>query len=126
MFWGGLGGAVFGWAGWHVRQWLASARPVNSQGLPYPDVDVPGYGKVPFPKEPYTPNNTHMRPSFNYSYRQQFRAWWTGQGRPWPNGTVNVHHIKPLQFGGTNAFDNLVPLKESVHKLFNSWWRNFP
>ena len=23
MFWGGVGGAAFGWAGWHVRQWLA-------------------------------------------------------------------------------------------------------
>jgi RHS repeat-associated protein len=24
MFWGGLGGAAFGWAGWHVRQWWTS------------------------------------------------------------------------------------------------------
>jgi len=122
---GALGGALAGGVGYGIRQWAASARPVNSRGVPYPDVDVPGYGKVPFPKGPYTPNNTQMRTSFHSSYRQQFKSWWIGQGRPWPNALVNIHHIKPLQFGGTNTFDNLIPLEKPIHDLFTNWWRYF-
>jgi hypothetical protein len=40
---------------------------LNSKGNPYPDVTVDGYGKVPFPDGPYTPNNSaSLRPEFNW------------------------------------------------------------
>jgi hypothetical protein len=49
----------------------------------------------------------------------EFKEWWINQGREWPNGNVNIHHIKPLSKGGTNSFENLVPLfnKRNVNHL---------
>jgi RHS repeat-associated protein len=99
--------------------------PVNSKGVKYPDIEVAGYGRVPFPDTPYSPNNTYLRGQFTYTYKQQFKQWWADQGRPWPEGIVNIHHIKPLQFGGTNAFENLVPLSYNIHIEFTTWWQYF-
>jgi hypothetical protein len=36
MFWGGLGGAAFGWTGWHVRQWWLSRS--TSPGINLRDI----------------------------------------------------------------------------------------
>lgn len=101
---------------------------VNSKGDPYPNVQVEGYGKVPLPDGPYTPNNSKLlRPQFTASFKNQFKEWWTSQGRPWPEGNVNIHHIKPLSKGGDNSFENLVPLiQPDEHQPFTNWWRNFP
>jgi len=103
----------------------------NSKGVPYPQVHVRGYGLVPFPKGPFLPNNSKvLRSSFTAQYKLQFKEWWIGQGRPWPivpqGSTLNIHHIKPLSHGGTNTFDNLVPLiQPQEHQPFTNWWRNF-
>jgi hypothetical protein len=32
---------------------------------------------------------------------------------------VNLHHIKPLRYGGSNAFDNLMPILQSIHSRYN-------
>jgi hypothetical protein len=104
---------------------------LNSKGVLYPKVSVEGYGEIPFPKGPYTPNNSSLlRPSFTDSYKLKFKDWWIKQGKPWPEtpmGTkINIHHIKPLGHGGTNAFDNLVPLIQPIeHQPFTSWWASF-
>ena len=83
---------------------------------------------VSFPEGPYTPNNSAtLRSSFNDAYKKAFKEWWIGQGREWPEGTVNIHHIKPLSRGGTNAFENLVPLVQpNEHQPFTNWWLTYP
>jgi RHS repeat-associated protein len=107
------------------------APPQNGNGVTYPSVSVEGYGEVPFPEGPYTPNNSAaLRPSFTPSYKLQFKEWWIKQGRPWPSTPVgsfiNIHHIKPLSKGGTNAFENLVPLVQpEQHQPFTNWWRSY-
>ncbi len=110
------------WLKWSNAKSTISA---NSRGTPYPDVNVRGYGKILFPEGPYTPNNTALRSSFTNSYKGQFKAWWIKNGRLWPTGSVEIHHIKPLQFGGTNAFENLVPLSPPTHLRFTLWWKFF-
>jgi hypothetical protein len=103
-----------------------STPVVNSKGVPYPDVEVPGYGKIPFPEGPYTPNNAAtLRTPFNQSVRAEFKNWWLEQGRPLPNGPIEIHHIQPLQYGGNNSFLNLVPLSPQVHREFTTWWMTF-
>jgi len=103
----------------------------NSKGVPYPKVIVEGFGEVPFPKGPFTPNNSQvLRSQFTPKLKGEFKNWWIEQGRPWPNvpegSTVNIHHIKPLSHGGTNSFDNLVPLiQPQEHQPFTNWWRGF-
>lgn len=103
-------------------------RPVNSKGVPYPKVKVEGYGEVPFPDGPYTPNNSkNLRSDFTDAYKKDFKTWWIDQGRPWPEGNVNIHHIKPLSKGGDNSFDNLLPLiQPEQHQPFTNWWRSYP
>ncbi len=110
---------------------IAGDYITNSKNTPYPKVVVEGYGEVPFPQGPYTPNNSSvLRTSFTAKYKADFKEWWISQGRPWPQvpegSTLNIHHIKPLAQGGTNAFDNLVPLVQpEQHQPFTNWWRGF-
>ncbi|MGJ1235344.1 MULTISPECIES: RHS repeat-associated core domain-containing protein [Sphingobacterium] len=110
---------------------IAGNYITNSKNTPYPKVVVEGYGEVPFPEGPYTPNNSSvLRGSFTAKYKADFKEWWISQGRPWPQvpegSTLNIHHIKPLAQGGTNAFDNLVPLVQpEQHQPFTNWWRGF-
>lgn len=104
---------------------------LNSRGIPYPQVEIEGYGTVPFPKGPYTPNNSLLlRSDFTAAYKAEFKEWWLKQGYEWPTApegsTINIHHIKPLSKGGTNAFDNLVPLVQpEEHQPFTNWWRSY-
>ncbi len=99
----------------------------NAKGVEYPKISVAGYGEVPFPEGPYVPNNsTILRPSFTRAYKEAFKEWWISQGHPWPEGNINIHHIKPLSKGGTNDFSNLVPLiQPEEHQPFTNWWRSF-
>ncbi len=99
----------------------------NTKGISYPKVNVEGYGEVPFPEGPFTPNNTLTRGTeFTPKFKTDFKSWWQSKNRPWPAGSVEIHHIKPLAHGGTNTFENLVPLITPEHLKFTSWWRNYP
>lgn len=103
----------------------------NAKGAAYPKVVVEGFGEVPFPKGPFTPNNSQvLRSQFTPKLKADFKDWWIQQGRPWPNvpegSTLNIHHIQPLGHGGTNSFNNLVPLiQPQQHQPFTNWWRGF-
>lgn len=127
----GIGGAIeLAGIGLGIKSYLGSRAPViptNGKGLPYPQVNVKGYGNVPFPDGPFTPNNSKiLRSQFTPGLKKEFKNWWTNMGRPWPEGNVNIHHIKPLSKGGGNSFDNLVPLiQPEQHQPFTNWWRSF-
>jgi hypothetical protein len=41
------------------------------------------------------------------------------EGKAW-----EVHHRKPLDFGGDNEAANLIPIEKSVHKELTGWWRS--
>ncbi len=107
------------------------AEVLNSRGEAYPKVIVEGYGEIPFPKGPFTPNNSQiLRKKFTPGLKDNFKKWWIQQGRAWPDvpegSTLNIHHIKPLSRGGTNSFDNLVPLiHPEQHQPFTNWWRRY-
>lgn len=54
---------------------------------------------------------------------------WYNRGYATPEGgwqNYDIHHIIPREYGGTNDFNNLVPVERGVHQTeFNSWWRNY-
>jgi RHS repeat-associated protein len=104
------------------------ARPVNRAGVPYPKQHVQGYGEVPFPDGPIAPTSPGpMRAQFTQAYRMQYRAWWYGEYGWYPSPDMyQIHHILPLARGGTNAFENLVPLTGPAHSPFTSWWVTYP
>jgi Domain of unknown function (DUF4157) len=35
-----------------------------------------------------------------------------------------VHHVKPVFMGGTNASENLFPLPKRVHQKYTNWWND--
>jgi len=38
----------------------------------------------------------------------------------------DIHHIIPREYGGTNVFDNLVPVLREIHQQeLNTWWRGY-
>lgn len=43
--------------------------------------------------------------------------WPTENGKAW-----EVHHNKPVSYGGHSKIANLTPLPSTVHRLFTSWW----
>jgi hypothetical protein len=60
--------------------------------------------------------------------RARFIKEWHDKGYATPEGgwdQYDVHHIKPRAYGGTNDFDNLVPVKRSDHELFNRYWERY-
>lgn len=60
--------------------------------------------------------------------RGEFIAEWHRRGYSTPRGgwaEYDVHHIKPLEYGGQNDFWNLTPIPPQTHKDFNAFWRNF-
>ncbi|ARC58673.1 HNH endonuclease signature motif containing protein [Bacillus licheniformis] len=58
--------------------------------------------------------------------RNKFITWYTKQyGNPkWNWSDYEIHHVIPLQYGGSNHMSNLFPLQKDVHKKVTRWWRN--
>ena len=36
-----------------------------------------------------------------------------------------IHHIIPIQYGGTNVNSNLIALPTTTHKKYSAWWINY-
>jgi hypothetical protein len=106
--------------------------PSNKTGQTYPDWLDPRTGQpVAFPPPPLTVVPLEKRTPYDSSYdRAKFIKEWHDRGyaRPpggWAGTNVQVHHIKPLELGGTNDFWNMVPLPIDVHKVFTRYWRSY-
>jgi RHS repeat-associated protein len=117
-----------------LGQMVPMTPPVNSRGEPYPEVEVEGYGKVPFPNGPITVTDPQpLRDEYTSELRKEFRDQWYDKYGWYPSSDkYEIHHIKPLSRGGANDFDNLVPLKietedqEEQHQQFTNWWHDYP
>ncbi|NJL55550.1 hypothetical protein HC928_10395 [bacterium] len=103
----------------------------NSLNIPYPNyVDPRTNKRVPFPDNPINRVPKDQRANWDSSSeRERFIRKWQRDGYPRPQGgwgEYDLHHILPQEFGGTNDFWNLVPVRRSFHQtLFNPWWANF-
>jgi hypothetical protein len=57
-------------------------------------------------------------PEFRKAYAKAGNTWPVdANGNPW-----EIHHIKPLAFGGTNEIENFVALERAVHRDLTTWW----
>lgn len=52
---------------------------------------------------------------FNATYGTQSADWWSAR---------QIHHIRPRIYGGTDDFNNLLPVPNANHYLITSWFRN--
>ncbi len=61
--------------------------------------------------------------------RAELIAEWHRRGFPKPEGgwdKYDIHHIRPREYGGTNDFGNLVPVRRDIHQqLLNPWWQGY-
>ncbi|MDE1526270.1 HNH endonuclease signature motif containing protein [Ligilactobacillus salivarius] len=53
---------------------------------------------------------------FNATYGTQSADWWSAR---------QIHHIRPRIYGGTDDFNNLLPVPNANHYLITSWFRNY-
>jgi RHS repeat-associated protein len=106
-------------------------RPLlNSAGHSYPDAIDPRTGSViAQPPTGLTRVPVSERVAWGSQERGAFIKQWYDEGYKTPAGgwtEYDVHHIVPREYGGTNAFDNLVPVPRKVHQQeFNAWWRDY-
>ncbi|UUZ92666.1 HNH endonuclease [Paenibacillus sp. P25] len=57
------------------------------------------------------------------NYIKQYSELYPNNGYDWSGSVINIHHIKPREYGGTNDFDNLIPIPTNFHVyVVNSWW----
>ncbi|QRY62367.1 HNH endonuclease [Gordonia sp. PDNC005] len=104
--------------------------PVNKLGVPYPKVIDPRTG-MPIPHPP-RPNMERVSPDLRAKggWRKPFLNEWISRGYPVPEGNPNfdgweVHHIIPREFGGTNDFNNLIPLPREIHNIYSRWFDQY-
>jgi hypothetical protein len=94
-------------------------------------VNDPRTGRpIPAPPEGLTKIPEDQRVSWDGSSdRDRFIRAWHERGLPEPEGgwgKYDIHHIIPREYGGTNDFDNLVPVLRGDHQeLFNRWWTGY-
>lgn len=107
-----------------------AATKANRAGRAYPDVmdprtgspiDFPGDGLTKIPVGQRVPWGGKERGAF---IKEWYDRWYSTPAGGWSG--YDVHHIRPREYGGTNDFDNLVPIPRDVHQQqFNSWWRDY-
>lgn len=114
-------------------RWRAAANAatrLNRAGRAYPNVIDPRTGSaIHFPGEGLTKVPVSQRAPWGGKERGAYIKQWYDRGYSTPEGGwsgYDVHHIRPREYGGTNDFDNLVPIPRDVHQQqFNSWWRDY-
>ncbi len=70
----------------------------------------------------------NSRVQWNSNLRDKYIGDYMKKGYPEPKGgwdKYQINQILPREFGGTNDFNNLVPVLKEQHKLFNNFWRYF-
>ena len=101
----------------------------NKHDDPYPSVVDPRTGEdIPFPEGELSKVPKDERVEWDGGTRHDYIKEWKDRGYgnlPGDWGDYDIHHIRPREYGGTNDFDNLVPLLREIHKLFTKWWAGF-
>jgi len=119
--------------------------PKNKKGEPYPEVKDPRTGEnMKFPEgdlERVPPEervdwyrnqaeaNANRTNDEEILCKKDFIDEWYRRGYETPEGgwdKYEIHHIKPREFGGENAFENLIPVLKEVHrKIITPWWMSY-
>jgi RHS repeat-associated protein len=116
-----------------VRAWRAErvlSTVVNRTGQVYPQIRNPVTGQlIPYPGNGLTRVPVAGRVPWGSQEKSAFIKEWYSRGLPTPPGgwgRYDIHHIRPREYGGTNDFENLVPVERSIHQtLLNPWWRKY-
>ncbi len=103
---------------------------LNTAGRAYPKVLDPRTGDpIPAPPSGLSKVPVGDRVPWGAQQRGAYIKEWYDRGYSTPEGgwsQYDIHHIIPREYGGTNDFNNLVPVPRTVHQQeFNPWWMNY-
>ena len=103
---------------------------LNAAGRAYPKVLDPRTGDpIPAPPSGLSRVPVGDRVPWGAQQRGAYIKEWYDQGYSTPEGgwsNYDIHHVTPREYGGTNDFNNLVPVERTVHQQeFNPWWMNY-
>ncbi|MCP3772745.1 HNH endonuclease [Paenibacillus sp. MZ04-78.2] len=107
---------------------------LNKLGVLYPfwyGIDVNGFLNS-FPPDTTTYSRVSpstvdaLRKAFENSVRDKYKTYYDKKYGyvNWQPG-IEIHHIRPLNFGGDNSFENLIPLYADKHYQFSNWWNYY-
>ncbi|PZT52156.1 HNH endonuclease signature motif containing protein [Paenibacillus silvae] len=57
-----------------------------------------------------------------YEYIKKYSELYPNNGWNWSGNVTHTHHVRPRNLGGTNAFDNIIPIPARVHESIVSPW----
>ena len=78
---------------------------------------------LPMPPANYAKGATTTRPSnLADTYYNTYTA---NTGVTLNRSLYDVHHIRPLAYGGSNAYSNLIHLPKATHTQVTSWWAGY-
>ena len=95
----------------HPWQWAGERARVTNKVLGWPASNWPR-GRVAGDADYRTQYQNEVR-----------RTWPTFTLRPWPN--EHVHHMRPLAYGGTHAYSNLIHLDSTLHGQVTGWFAGY-
>ncbi len=98
----------------------------NKSGVIYPTYTNSDCG-VTVP-EPSLNWNKTTSISWTSSDRTKYLKWFeqtylNGKTQNWDNW--QVHHMRPRTYGGQNNYSNLIPMPETKHREFTSWFAGY-
>ncbi|HJZ94793.1 MAG TPA: SBBP repeat-containing protein [Gemmataceae bacterium] len=110
-----------------------SVPPVNRRGEPYPTIIDPRTGKpIPYPgnglpripPEDRVPWGDKERRDYKREYERRIPEPPGGWERFWKEH--ELHHIRPRLRGGSNDYDNIVPVPTPEHRQrVSPWWSGY-
>ncbi|WP_199925427.1 HNH endonuclease signature motif containing protein [Paenibacillus bouchesdurhonensis] len=56
------------------------------------------------------------------NYIKKYSELYPNNNWNWSGSVTNIHHIRPRNLGGTNAFDNLIPISTVLHQSVVTPW----
>ncbi|WP_208589712.1 HNH endonuclease signature motif containing protein [Gracilibacillus suaedae] len=132
LFWEYNGNGVATWAGnpptVKTTTWVEGTFLTNSKGVWYPSYVDEQSGKTllaPASAE-YKKVPVDQRVKWGPTERKIYKTWYEAQYgiRSWDN--IEIHHIIPRAYGGSNDPANLIPLPKSFHRgTVTPWWTNY-
>lgn len=106
-----------------VRSSNTSTTLFNKKGIPWNFYYSTADNKLSEPFLGWPKGALYTRPSNlnTWYYNQYFQK----NGVKLDSSLYNVHHIRPLAFGGSNDYNNLIHLPTALHTKVTSWFVNY-
>lgn len=109
---------------------LGGNNSSSSSSNPYPEViDSRTGNRISKPPDGLKIVPEEQRVPWGAQERNQFIKEWYDQGYSMPEGgwaEYDIHHIVPREYGGSNDFWNLVPVRRNIHQQqLNPWWNRY-